>query len=81
MPWLSTFASKSSSSRIADRKLLDNAGEEPDRIGVEGSMRYLQDLGVKLDEPAVLAILAELNAPTMGEFTRDGFIDGWTNLR
>ena len=44
-------------------------------------MRYLQDLGVKLDEPTVLTILTELKAPTMGEFTRDGFIDGWTNLR
>ena len=59
----------------------DNAAEEPDRIGVEGSMRYLQDLGVKLDEPVLLAVLAELNAPTMGEFTREGFVDGWTNLR
>ncbi len=44
-------------------------------------MRYLQDLGLKLDEPVVLTVLAELNAPTMGEFTRQGFTDGWTLLR
>lgn len=61
--------------------LLDNAVEEPDKIGVEGSMKYLGDLGVKLDEAAVLAVLTELNAPTMGEFTREGFINGWTNHR
>lgn len=44
-------------------------------------MRYLQDLGIKLDEPVLLVILTELNAPTMGEFTRDGFVDGWNNMR
>ena len=60
---------------------LDNAAEEPDKIGVEGSMKYLGDLGVKLDEAAVLAVLTELSAPTMGEFTREGFVNGWTNHR
>lgn len=44
-------------------------------------MRYLTDLGVKLDEVVVLAVLTELGAPTMGEFTRDGFISGWQNHR
>ena len=44
-------------------------------------MRYLMDLGVKLDEVVVLAILTELGAPTMGEFTRDGFVSGWQNHR
>lgn len=62
-------------------KFLDNAKDEPDIIGVEGSMRYLADLGLSLDEPVVLAILTELNAPTMGELTREGFSDGWRQLR
>ena len=44
-------------------------------------MRYLSDLGVKLDEVVVLAILTELGAPTMGEFTREGFVNGWQNHR
>lgn len=44
-------------------------------------MRYLGDLGVKLDEAAVLAVITELSAPTMGELTREGFINGWTNHR
>lgn len=55
--------------------------EEPDKIGIEGSMRYLTDLGIKLDEVVVLAVLTELGAPTMGEFTRDGFVSGWQNHR
>ena len=40
-------------------------------------MRYLGDLGVKLDEAVLLAVLTELSAPTMGELTRDGFVEGW----
>ena len=44
-------------------------------------MRYLMDLGVKLDEVVVLAVLTELSAPTMGEFTRAGFVSGWQNHR
>ena len=39
------------------------------------------DLGVKLDEVVVLAILTELGAPTMGEFTREGFVSGWQSHR
>ncbi len=44
-------------------------------------MHYLQDLGLSLEEPVVLAILTELGAPTMGELTRQGFVDGWKRLR
>ena len=40
-------------------------------------MKYLGDLGVNLDEVVVLSVLAELKAPTMGEFSREGFIQGW----
>ena len=40
-------------------------------------MRYLGDVGVKLDEVVVLAVLGELSAPTMGELTRSGFVEGW----
>ena len=53
----------------------------PDFIGTEGTMHYLTDLGVALDEPAVLAVLTELAAPTMGELERDGFVHGWTGMK
>lgn len=59
---------------------IDNPVHEPDTIGVEGSMRYLADLGVRLDEVAVLVVLTELSAPTMGELTREGFVQGWKTL-
>lgn len=44
-------------------------------------MRYLGDLAVNLDEVVVLSVLAELQAPTMGEFSREGFIQGWKTYR
>lgn len=55
--------------------------QDVDMIGVDGTMRYLGDLGVKLDDVVVLAILTELSAPTMGELTREGFVGGWTKLQ
>ncbi|KAI4227113.1 MAG: hypothetical protein L6R36_002675 [Xanthoria steineri] len=73
-------SSTSALSRLFD-SYRDNPKDEPDTIGVEGSMRYLQDLGLSLEEPVVLAILTELAAPTMGELTRSGFVDGWKRLR
>ena len=60
---------------------VEEAAGSPDTIGVEGSMRYLGDLGVNLDEVVVLAVLGELQAPTMGEFSREGFIQGWKTYR
>jgi len=54
--------------------------QDVDVIGVDGTMRYLGDLGVKLDDVVVLAILTELSAPTMGELTRDGFVGGWKKI-
>lgn len=55
--------------------------QDVDVIGVDGTMRYLGDLGVKLDDVVVLAILTELSAPTMGELTREGFVGGWKKIQ
>lgn len=54
--------------------------KEPEKINMDGAMRYLGDLRVDLDDPAVMAIFELLDAPTMGEFERDKFISGWENV-
>lgn len=59
----------------------ESSAEDPDTIGVEGSMKYLQDLQINLDDIAVLIVGEALQSPTMGEFTREGFTTGWKNLR
>lgn len=44
-------------------------------------MAYVQALGLDLEEPAVLALCEALKAPTMGEFSRTGFVEGWKNMK
>lgn len=58
-------------------KYTDNPADK-DTIGVEGTMQYLGDLDVPLDDITSLAILELVQAPTMGEITRKGFVEGWT---
>jgi DCN1-like protein 1/2 len=43
-------------------------------------MRYLQSLDIGLEEPTVLALSELLRAPTMGEFSRAGFLEGWSSI-
>ncbi|KAJ6133981.1 hypothetical protein N7523_000303 [Penicillium sp. IBT 18751x] len=55
----------------------DDPQENPDGIGIDGAMKFLNTIEVQLDEVACLAVLEMCQSPSMGEFTRDGFIDGW----
>ncbi|KAL9121418.1 MAG: hypothetical protein Q9187_002020, partial [Circinaria calcarea] len=59
------------------RGTIDDPKESPHTIEVDGTIKYLGDLGVNLDEVAVLAILTELNAPIMGELSRESFVSYW----
>ena len=40
-------------------------------------MTYLQQLDVDLEGMDSLAVLEIIQAPTMGEITREGFVNGW----
>ncbi|KAI9930479.1 Scaffold-type E3 ligase [Aspergillus wentii] len=55
----------------------DDPEENPDGIGIEGAIKYLGDINVQLDEVACLGIAELLKSPSMGEFTREGFVNGW----
>lgn len=44
-------------------------------------MAFVQALGLDLEELAVLALCEALKAPTMGEFSRAGFVEGWKNMK
>jgi len=60
----------------AERIRADNPANDPDAIGIEDSIKYLNDLEVKLNEVIVLAVLTELSAPFMSAFTGEGFVEG-----
>lgn len=51
--------------------------DEKDTISVEGTMAYLTELGVNLEDASSLIPLEIVQAPALGEMTRDGFIKGW----
>ncbi|PBP27451.1 DUF298-domain-containing protein [Diplocarpon rosae] len=43
-------------------------------------MRYLNDLGVNLGNVEHLIPLEIIQAPAMGEMSKDGFVDGWRKI-
>jgi len=55
----------------------DASAHNPDSIGIEGVMKYFSDIKIELDEVACFGIAELLKSPTMGEFTREGFVEGW----
>jgi DCN1-like protein 1/2 len=56
------------------------ATDPADTMTVNGAMKYLSDIKVELDEITVLVIAEALKSPSMGEFARDDFIEGWKTL-
>jgi len=52
-----------------------------DTMTVNGVMKFLPAIGVGLEEETVLVLAEALKAPTMGEFTREGFVEGWKALK
>lgn len=69
-------ASKTTLNKLFD-KYRDNVTTEPDLIGVDGSMGYLEELGVDLAGMDCFAALEIIQAPSLGEITREGFVNGW----
>ncbi|KAJ5525219.1 DUF298 domain protein [Penicillium frequentans] len=51
--------------------------DEEDQFGIDGAMKYFQDLEVALDEIVVLGVAELCQCPAMGEFTKEGFLNGW----
>ncbi|KDQ08933.1 hypothetical protein BOTBODRAFT_37460 [Botryobasidium botryosum FD-172 SS1] len=50
-------------------------------IGVDGTMAWCKDLGIELEDVVLLALAYELKSPTVGEWERKGWVDGWRNLK
>jgi len=65
-------------------KLFDSyrsSNDEPDVVTVEGTMRYFaDDLGLNLENAEILLPCEIIQAPAIGEMSREGFVDGWKKL-
>jgi DCN1-like protein 1/2 len=67
---------------VAEKKRLTTCtgeGQDPkDKIGVESSMSYFSEgLKVNLEDASLFIPLELFQAPSIGEITRKGFVDGW----
>lgn len=40
-------------------------------------MKYLDDLGLNLENAEILVALEIVRAPALGELSKDGFVEGW----
>jgi DCN1-like protein 1/2 len=74
----------SNPSRAALSKLFDKYRDDPrgspDTISITGSMAYFTAIGAELDDIACLIASEIVQCPSMGEITRDGFVNGWKDL-
>jgi hypothetical protein len=61
--------------RIADPK-----NDEKDTIGIDGTMAYLTELGVNLENASSLIPLEITQAPALGEMTKEEFVNGWKKV-
>jgi DCN1-like protein 1/2 len=44
---------------------------------MNGMMRYLKAIGVEVDDYGMLLVSRIVSSTTLGEMTREGFVDGW----
>ncbi|KAF2438333.1 DUF298-domain-containing protein [Karstenula rhodostoma CBS 690.94] len=58
----------------------DDVKNSPDSVGPDGAMGYFEKLGVDLEGMDALAVMEVIQAPTMGEMSREGFVEGWSSL-
>lgn len=50
-------------------------------VGVDGTMKYFgDDLGINLEGVEFLIPCEIIQVPSIGEMTKDGFVEGWKNL-
>lgn len=55
--------------------------DSPAEIGVDGTIRLCQDLGIEPEDVVTLALAYELGSPSMGEWPKKQFVDGMKALR
>ena len=56
---------------------VDLSRDSNDAISAESTMAYLADLGVDMENAEMFVALELVQAPSFGEITRTGFVEGW----
>lgn len=53
------------------------ASDDTDMTSVDGTIQYLQDLGVNLENAELFLACEIVQAPGLGELSRESFLEGW----
>lgn len=59
---------------------VDERTDEADTIGVDGTMSYFEHLGINLESVEFLVPMEIVQAPALGEITKEGFVGGWKRI-
>lgn len=54
-----------------------DAQDEKDKMGPDNTMKYLETIGVNLEDASMFIVLEIVKAETIGEIKKDGFVSGW----
>ncbi|CCX34704.1 Similar to DCN1-like protein; acc. no. Q9VUQ8 [Pyronema omphalodes CBS 100304] len=57
-----------------------DSSDQPNTMTTEGAIRFMEEIGVELDEATVLVIAELLQAPVIGVFEKDKFVEGWSSI-
>ncbi|KAI7523261.1 hypothetical protein KC317_g21724, partial [Hortaea werneckii] len=66
-------------SKIFD-KYRDNPSEEPDEMNIDGLTELLGELDIEPGDMGALIFSEIVSSPSLGKVTREGFVDGWSEL-
>jgi len=74
--------SNSSTPSTSKLNALFDKYKDPDgpEISVDGTIKLCEDLGVNPEDVVLLAVAYELKSPRVGEWNRQGWIEGWKNI-
>ncbi len=56
---------------------LDEQEDGKDTLGADSAMGYLQSVGVGVEDASLFLAVELLQAPSIGEISRAGFVNGW----
>ena len=62
-------------------QVADEENDAKNSLGVDSTMKYLQELKVNLENAELLVAFDILQVQTVGEITRKGYVDGWMAAR
>ncbi|CAJ2506798.1 Uu.00g079840.m01.CDS01 [Anthostomella pinea] len=82
----STGSSGAGSASVANKEaqltkafdsLRNDKEDTKDVLGADSSMKYLQSLGVNIEDASLFIAMELFQAPSIGEIPRAGFVNGW----